>query len=52
MGRHKCDVIACLSSQTQSEHNELLYCVLNSWQINLILFDSCNAKNGEYMTSL
>jgi len=35
-GRHKCEVIACLSSQTQCE---LMNCVLNLWQINLIWLD-------------
>jgi len=39
MGRHKCEVVACLSSQVKYDLYELLYCLLYLWRINLIWFD-------------
>ena len=39
MGRHKCEVVACLSSQVKYDYYDLLYCAVYLWQINLIWFD-------------
>ena len=37
MGRHKCEAVACLSSQVKCNFMKLLYCAFCWWRINLIL---------------
>jgi len=37
MGRHKCEAVACLSSQVKCNFMKLLYCAFYLWRINLIL---------------
>ena len=39
MGRHKCEVVACLSSHVKYDLYELLYCFLYLWRINLVKGD-------------
>jgi len=39
MSRHKCEAVACLSSQVKCDFYELLYCALYLWRINLIWFN-------------
>jgi len=47
MGRHKCEAVACLSSQVKCNFYELLYCAPYLWQINLIWFD-LNSKHHNF----
>ena len=37
MGRHKCEVVACLFSQVKYDLYELLYCLLYLWRIKFDL---------------
>ena len=45
MGRHKCEVVACLSSQVKYDLYELLYCLLYLWRMNLIWFNCVQRTN-------
>ena len=39
MGRHKCEAVACLSSQVKCNFYQLLCCALYLWRIKLIWFE-------------